>query len=63
MAGSKLKDLGQMMLGKGSGGPPIPKKEIIKLLKRVRVSLDQLIARLEKADKPAAKPAKRKRPK
>ncbi|MFA5941575.1 MAG: hypothetical protein WC809_19675 [Sinimarinibacterium sp.] len=45
-------------------GPPLPKRELIKLLKRMRKALDQLIAALEKEDKPAARKAapRRRRP-
>lgn len=60
MAVSKLKDLGQFMLGKKPGGPPVPKKELIKLLKRVRDSLNTVIAKLEAGDKPAARKRKPK---
>lgn len=45
------------MLPSAPIGPPIPKRELVKLLKRVRATLDQAIAALEKNDKPAARKA------
>lgn len=43
-------------------GPPIPKRELIALLKRMSKALDQLIAALEKEDKPRARPARKAAP-
>jgi len=37
------------------GGPPLPRRELVKLLKRVRKALDHVIAVVEKDGKPARK--------
>jgi len=48
-----LKKISRMMPIKIPGGPPLPYREIINLLKRVRTALDHAIVSLEKESKPA----------
>lgn len=53
-----LRNLSKMVPTKIPGGPPLPYRELVKLLKRVRTALDHVIVKLEKEAKPA--PRKRK---
>ena len=58
MSDNKLQDLTGFLLGIKPKGPPIPRKEIVQLLKRLRFGIDKLIVKLEKGDK-AAKTARK----
>lgn len=56
LSGVWLQKIWQMLGIKNPGGPPIPRKELIKLLRRLRKLIDEGIVKLEG---PAAKPAAR----
>lgn len=50
-----MKGLSRMVPVKIPIGPPLPTRELVKLLKRIRATIDHAIVALEKSSKPARK--------